>query len=290
MTDETTSEPRVLIVTGMSGAGRSTAAKVLEDLGFYVIDNLPPALIHEAAELNDLLDSQRALAVVVDARGGFPVSTLASAIADLERDGIVVTVVYLDAEDDVLIRRYEEHRRPHPLGHDTLADAITAEREMMAELRASADLYINTSDTNVHELRQRIERHFAEEQIERPMRVSVTSFGFKNGAPRDIDVMFDVRFLPNPHWKPELRPLTGRDAPVRDYVLGQDDAKQFLERLEGMLDFLIPRFRAEGKSYVSIGIGCTGGRHRSVAIAEELSNRLGGAGHRALVRHRDADR
>ncbi|MDH3498959.1 MAG: RNase adapter RapZ [Acidimicrobiia bacterium] len=290
MGDDAVTNPQVLILTGMSGAGRSTAAKVLEDLGYYVIDNLPPGLIHEVVDLNDLLDSPRPLAVVIDSRGGFPVAMLQEAISGLERDGIAVTVTYLDADDDVLIRRYEEHRRPHPLAHGTVADAIAAEREMMTELRASADLYLNTSDTNVHELRQRIERHFSELQVARPMRVSVTSFGFKNGSPRDVDVMFDVRFLPNPHWKPELRPLTGRDAPVRDYVLGQPDAKEFLEHVHAMLSFLVPRFRDEGKSYVSIGIGCTGGRHRSVAITEELGTWLSDEGFRALVRHRDADR
>ena len=290
MSDEVVAGPQVLILTGMSGAGRSTAAKVLEDLDFYVIDNLPPALIHEVVDLNDLLDSSRRLAVVIDARGGFPLATLQEAIAGLERDGIAVTVMYLDAEDDALIRRYEEHRRPHPLGHDTLADAIAAEREMMAELRASADLYLNTTDTNVHELRERIERHFAERQVVRPMRVSVTSFGFKHGSPRDVDLMFDVRFLPNPHWKPELRPLTGRDAPVREYVLGQPDAQEFLAHIKGLLGFLIPRFKEEGKSYLSIGVGCTGGRHRSVAMTEELGAWLGEQGFRALARHRDADR
>lgn len=290
MTNDHVTNPQVLIVTGMSGAGRSTAAKVLEDLGFYVIDNLPPALIHEVVDFNDLLDTPRRLAVVIDARGGFPAEDPQSAIADLERDGIAVTVLYLDADDDVLIRRYEEHRRPHPLDHDTLADAISAEREMMSELRGSADIYINTSDTNVHELRQRIEREFTGMQVERPMRVSVTSFGFKNGAPRDVDVMFDVRFLPNPHWVPELRPLTGRDRPVRDYVLEQDDAQEFIRHVQSLLDFLIPRFRTEGKSYLSIGVGCTGGRHRSVAIAETLAGWLADQGFRATVRHRDADR
>ncbi len=290
MTDEHATNPQVLIVTGMSGAGRSTAAKVLEDLGFYVIDNLPPALIHEVVDFNDLLDMPRRLAVVVDARGGFPAEDLQNAIVELERDGIAATVLYLDADDDVLIRRYEEHRRPHPLDHDTLADAIAAERKMLSDLRGAADIYINTSDTNVHELRQRIQREFTEMQVERPMRLSVTSFGFKNGAPRDVDVMFDVRFLPNPHWVPDLRPLTGRDRLVRDYVMEQEDAQEFMRHVQDMLGFLIPRFRAEGKSYLSIGVGCTGGRHRSVAIAEALAGWLADQGFRATVRHRDADR
>lgn len=282
--------PQLLILSGMSGAGRSTAAKVLEDLGFYVIDNLPPRLLREVVDLDDLLDTPRRFAVVTDSRGGFPVQELQDAIEALERDGISVVVMFLDADDEVLIRRYEEHRRPHPLGHGVLADAVAAERDMFAEIREAADIYINTTETNVHELRRRIERQFEELTEERPMRFSVVSFGFKHGAPRDVDLLFDVRFLPNPHWQQDLRPLTGRDAPVRDYVLGQPDAVEFLERVEGLLEFLIPRFQAEGKSYVSIGIGCTGGRHRSVALTEELGRWLTDGGYRAITRHRDMER
>jgi len=293
MSDEKTSPkaqpvpPQLLVLTGMSGAGRSTAAKVLEDLGFHVIDNLPPRLLEEVVTLDEDLDSPRRFAVVIDSRGGFPLTDLEKSIADLERTGILVMLIFLDADDDVLIRRYEEHRRPHPLGHGVLAEAVAAEREMFADLRASADIYINTSDTNVHELRNRIEQQFSDFKAERPMRLSVVSFGFKRGAPRDVDLMFDVRFLPNPHWEPDLRPLTGRDAAVRDHVLEQPDAVEFMERVEGLLEFLIPRFRAEGKSYVSIGVGCTGGRHRSVAISEALGKWLNDGGYRATVRHRD---
>lgn len=282
--------PQVLIVTGMSGAGRSTAAKVLEDLRFFVVDNLPPGLIREIVDLNDMLDTPRRLAVVVDARAGFPVAQLQEVIGELEGAGIATTVLFLDAEDDVLIRRYEEHRRPHPLGHHGLAESIAAEREIMSELRGSADLYVNTTDTNVHQLRERLERQFADLDVERPLRVSVTSFGFKHGSPRDVDVMFDVRFLPNPHWKPELRPLTGMDPAVRDYVLGQPDAATFLDHITGLFTFLIPRFKDEGKSYVSIGIGCTGGRHRSVALTEEIGRWLSEQGYRTIVRHRDAEK
>ena len=282
--------PQLLVLTGLSGAGRSTGAKVLEDLGFYVIDNLPPGLLRNVVDLNDLLDTPRRLAVVVDTRGGFPVTELEDAITELEATGIAVTVLFLDADDEVLIRRYEEHRRPHPVEGETLAESIAAERQMLTELRASADMYLNTTETNVHELRQRIERQFAELTAARPMRVAVSSFGFKNGAPRDVDLLFDVRFLPNPHWKPELRPKTGRDAAVSEYVFSHEDARTFETHLHDMLDFLIPRFRVEGKSYVSIGIGCTGGRHRSVAFAEALGAWLSDQGHRATIRHRDADR
>lgn len=280
---------RLLVLTGLSGAGRSTGAKVLEDLGFYVIDNLPPFLLRQVVELNDLRAGGRRLAVVLDSRGGFPLTELEAHIHELERSGIRVTLVFLDADDDVLIRRYEEHRRPHPLGLPTLADSIGAERGMMADLRLRADMYINTSETNVHQLREWFGSHLSALADGHGMRLAVTSFGFKNGTPRDNDLMFDVRFLPNPHWVPGLRVLTGRDEQVRAYVLSSDDAKGFLERLRDMLSFLIPRYREEGKSYVSIGIGCTGGRHRSVALAEDVGEWLLAEGHHTTVRHRDIE-
>ena len=281
--------PQLLVLTGLSGAGRSTGAKVLEDLGFYVIDNLPPGLLRNVVDLNDLLDTPRRLAVVVDTRAGFPVHDLEAAIVELETSGIAVTLLFLDAEDEVLIRRYEEHRRPHPVGGDTLAESIATEREMLSDLRAAADMYLNTTETNVHELRKRIERLFQELSTARPLRVAVSSFGFKNGSPRDVDLMFDVRFLPNPHWIPELRSQTGLDQGVRDYVFSNQDAQIFNDHLHALLEFLIPRYRDEGKSYISIGIGCTGGRHRSVAFAEDLAGWLAGQGYRSTVRHRDTD-
>ena len=282
--------PRLLVLTGLSGAGRSTGAKVLEDLGFYVIDNLPPGLLRRAVELNDIGEGNRQLAVVLDSRSGFPLNEIESHFRDLERADVHVTLVFLDADDDVLIRRYEEHRRPHPLGLETLADSIDAEREMMADLRLRADMYVNTSETNVHQLRSWFAHHLSALVEDHPMRLGVTSFGFKNGTPRDVDLMFDVRFLPNPHWIRELRPLTGMDSGVRSYVMSSGDAIGFLDRVCDLLSFLVPRFREEGKSYVSIGIGCTGGRHRSVALAEELSGWLAGQGYHATVRHRDIDR
>ncbi len=281
--------PRLLVLTGLSGAGRSSGAKVLEDLGFYVIDNLPPDLLRQAVELNNLRDGSRHLAVVVDSRGGFPLNELEDHFRELEQAGIQVTLVFLDADDDILIRRYEEHRRPHPLGLETLADSIAAERAMMADLRLRADMYVNTSETNVHQLRSWFAHHLSALVDNHPMRLVVTSFGFKNGTPRDVDLMFDVRFLPNPHWKTELRPLTGRDPEVLRHVLSNGDAAGFLDRLRDLLSFLVPRYREEGKSYVSIGIGCTGGRHRSVAMAEELASWLVGRGYHATVRHRDID-
>jgi len=282
--------PQVLIVTGMSGAGRSTSAKALEDLDYLVVDNLPPALIDEVIRHNVELTTPRNLAVVVDARGGYPVDAIQAAIERVEREGVEASLLFLDASDEVLIRRFEENRRPHPVAGDTLVDSISAEREFLSELRVDADFVIDTSDSNVHELRRRLEEEFLGQRKERPMRVAVSSFGFKHGAPRDADLLFDVRFLPNPFWVPELRPLTGKDPEVRQYVLDDHDAQEFLQRVEGLIDFLVPRFQHEGKSYVSIAIGCTGGRHRSVVIAEALAKWLDGRDVRATVRHRDVDR
>jgi UPF0042 nucleotide-binding protein len=274
----------------MSGAGRSTAAKVLEDLGFLVVDNLPPALIGEIVRFNDLADVPRRLALVIDARGGFSLENLSVEMDRLLRGGVTTAVLFLDADDDILIRRYKENRRPHPMGLPTLGESLFAERELLAELRAEADYIIDTTDLNVHQLRERIEEDFEGGHPERPMRVSISSFGFKHGAPRDADLMFDVRFLPNPHWQEELRPLTGRDAPVREYVLENEDTRGFVAKVEDMLAYLLPRFRTVGKSYVSVGVGCTGGRHRSVAIAEELARWLESQGIEATVRHRDVDK
>lgn len=274
----------------MSGAGRSSAAKVLEDLGYIVVDNLPPSLLWSVVQAHDLPRAHKHLAVVIDSRGGLPIGDLTSAMTQLEREGILTRIVFLDAEDDVIVGRYEENRRPHPLGHDTISQAIEAERELLGELRAMADVVIDTSKLNVHELRRRLEAQFSEDEMNRPMRVSISSFGFKHGAPRDSDLVLDVRFLPNPHWVPELRDQRGIDAEVSDYVLNAEGAKEFIERVDDLLEFLLPRFQNEGKSYLSIAIGCTGGHHRSVAIAEELRKRLEAHGVNASVRHRDMER
>jgi UPF0042 nucleotide-binding protein len=280
---------QVLVVTGMSGAGRSTAAKVLEDLGYLVIDNIPPQLITALSAHHQVAEGRRRLAVVVDSRGG-PTEPINAALDDLAKQGVRTLVLFLDAEDASIIRRYEENRRPHPLRKASLAESITAERVLLAELRDLADVVVDTTELNVHQLRERIADQFAEASPQRPMRVSITSFGYKHGLPRESDLLFDVRFLPNPHWVPELRPQTGTDRPVADYVLSNDDAREFLRKVEDLLGFLIPRFEAEGKSYLSIGIGCTGGRHRSVALAEEIGRWLGEQGIDAAVRHRDVGR
>lgn len=282
--------PQVLVVTGMSGAGRSTAANVLEDLEYTVIDNLPPQFMAAVVDHHQVAEGRRRLAMVIDSRGGLPIDAIRHGIDELDRQGISSLVLFLDAEDASIIRRYEENRRPHPLRKGNLADAIESERQLLSELKDLADVVIDTTDLNVHQLRERITDQFAVGGPHRPMRVSVTSFGFKHGIPRDSDLMFDVRFLPNPHWVPELRPYRGTDKPVSDYVMSNNDAVVFLERVVDLLDFLIPRFEAEGKSYLSIAIGCTGGHHRSVALAERLGEWLSSNEIDAVVRHRDSGR
>jgi len=279
---------RLVLITGMSGAGRSTASKALEDVGYSVTDNLPADLIAEMVARAREKARDR-VAVVVDARSGLEFATLDRTLEMLGVDGVPVTVVFLDADDEVLATRFEETRRPHPVAAPTVAESIAAERAALEGLKERADMIIDTTDRNVHELRDAIRDAF--EEHDRPMRVAVTSFGFKTGVPRVVDLVFDVRFLPNPHWVEELRPLTGLDEAVSRHVLASDDAAEFLQRVEGMLDFLVPRYQAEGKSYLTIGVGCTGGRHRSVAIAEAIASWLRGRGDvDVTVRHRDIER
>lgn len=288
--DSSHDAPHVLIVTGMSGAGRSSAADVLEDMEYVVIDNLPPALLGAAVKAHDIPEQHTHLAVVIDSRSGLPIEEIREGLIALGRDNVHTRIVFLDADDDVIIKRYEENRRPHPLGLDTITESIAAEREMSRPIREMADVVIDTTNLNIHELRQRITTMFSEDAAPRPMRVSIRSFGFKHGSPRDVDLLFDVRFLPNPHWEPDLRDLVGTDEDVRDYVLTADGAAEFVDRVDQLLEFLIPKFEMEAKSYLSVGIGCTGGHHRSVAIAEELADRLGKHGIRAAVQHRDIHR
>lgn len=283
-------QPLVVVVTGLAGAGRSTAAKVLEDLEFFVIDNLPPKLIGRAAAVADMAEYARSkLALVVDSRSGIlTFSELEEEILRLERDGVRTLTVFLDADDRVLVKRYQENRRPHPVKADTLEESIATERKLLADLRGNADVLIDTTELSVHDLRRRLQDAFEAPSPRRQMKVSVGSFGFKHGSPRDLDLVFDVRFLPNPHWVPELRPLTGVDAAVAEYVLSDEAAAEFVGRVDELLRFLIPRYVDEGKAYLRVGIGCTGGRHRSVAIAEELGRRLQEAGNDVTIRHRDA--
>ena len=268
--------PTVLVITGLSGAGRSTASDALEDLGWFVIDNLPPALIRPVADLAGAPGSSVSrLALVTDVRGREFFPALRGAIADLRAAGTDVRIVFLEADDEVLVRRFTETRRRHPAdtGEGLLA-GIAAERGLLAALREDADLVVDTSRTNVHDLRDRIVGLLSG-STSTALQVNVVSFGFKRGAPREADLLFDVRFLPNPHWIDALRPLTGLDEPVRSHVMADPATGPFLDRLEGLLDVVMPGYRAEGKHYLTLAIGCTGGKHRSVAVAEHVAAHLG---------------
>ena len=281
----------VTVITGMSGAGRATSANVLEDLGFFVIDNLPPALIGKVAELARGGSSPQRYGFGVDVRTGSFVADLDEALAELRALGARTRVLFLEASDDALIRRFDASRRPHPLADaERLLEGIQKERALLEELKGRADVVIDTSMLNVHELRDRLVSIFAADAAATTLQVDIVSFGFKHGLPLDVDLVFDCRFLPNPHWVDELRPLDGRDAPVRDYVMSQDDAKAYLAELQRLFELTLPAYEREGKAYLSIALGCTGGRHRSVAMAEALSGILEDLGYRPHVRHRDVDR
>jgi UPF0042 nucleotide-binding protein len=274
----------------LSGAGRSSAADVLEDLGWFVIDNLPVALIPKVTEL------ARSPGATIDrvalvAGTGRHQAALVEAVAELRSAGDRVHVLFLDASDDTLIRRYESSRRRHPLGApETVAHAVSRERELLAPVKDIADIVVDTSNLNVHELRDRMVGLFGNESTGPALQTHVVSFGFKHGVPTDVDLVIDCRFLPNPHWVDELRPLTGLDGAVRAYVLEQPDTAEFLARLGNLLDLLLPGYVKEGKSYLSIALGCTGGRHRSVVIAEEVAEILDAHGFRTTVTHRDIGR
>ena len=278
----------VLVVTGMSGAGRSTVSAALEDLGWFVIDNLPLELIVRVAELASSGSSDYAgVAFTVGRSGRVQPEALLSVLRQLQSLHESARILFLDAPDDVLIRRYEGNRRRHPYPAASLAASIAGERVSLQSLHDAADLVIDTGALNTNQLRARIVEAFSESSASRSLRVSLMSFGYSHGLPRDVDLVFDCRFLPNPHWVDELRPLTGLDEPVSGYVLGHEPAQHFLEDVTRLLSWQIPAFVQEGKSYLSIAIGCTGGRHRSVAIAEELRRRLDLP---TAVLHRDINR
>ena len=275
-----------LIITGVSGAGGSTAGDTFEDLGWFVIDNLPPALIGKVVELVQQPGSttQRVALVV---RTEHYLDELATALDHLRKDQARVRVLFLEASDEVLVRRYENTRRRHPMsGADRVSEAIERERALLDGIKSEADVVVDTSDLNVHQLRDRLLELFARE-AETSLQTNIISFGYKHGLPLDVDLVFDCRFLPNPHWVDSLRPLTGLDEPVQEYVRSQPETAEFLKRLDDLLELLLPAFVKEGKSYLSIGVGCTGGTHRSVFLAEELGNILRKQGFNPMVKHRD---
>jgi UPF0042 nucleotide-binding protein len=279
------------VVTGMTGAGRSTAAKVLEDLGYFVVDNIPPQLLPEVVRL---VRAQGAagvrIAVVVDVRSRWFFTALRGALDDLTGQGNKPQLLFLEASDDVLVRRQDAARRPHPLqGTGRLLDGILRERKMLRDLRADADVLIDTSNLNVHQLSDRVINAFSRSR-DLDLTATVMSFGFKYGIPVDADMVVDMRFLPNPHWVPELRPHSGLEATVSDYVLNHPDAKAFLDRYEDLLRTVAAGYLREGKRFLTIAVGCTGGKHRSIAMTEALAQRLRDAGIDTLVMHRDLGR
>jgi UPF0042 nucleotide-binding protein len=281
----------MLIVTGMSGAGRSTVGNALEDLGWYVVDNLPPQMLRPLIDLAEHAgNALPRIAAVVDVRGGKLFSAVQEAIESL-RDNAQVRILFLEATDAVLVRRFEQVRRPHPLqGDGTLLDGIAAERSLMAEIRSSSDMIIDTSELNIHELANTISERFAEEDAA-GLRVTVMSFGYKYGLPADADLVADARFLPNPFWNEKLKPLTGLDPSVSSYVLEQTGASEFVEAYAKAIELVFEGYQRENKRHATIAIGCTGGKHRSVAIAEKLASLIGSLpGVAVSVKHRDLGR
>jgi UPF0042 nucleotide-binding protein len=281
----------LVVVTGLSGAGRSTAAKCLEDFGWFVVDNLPPSLLATMVDLASRSQgSVDKIAAVVDVRSRGFTTDVREALSELDRQGVRPRVIFLEAADEALVQRFDSVRRPHPLQEDgTLVDGIASERELLRDLRGEADLVIDTTMLNVHELRAKVAAAFADPSA-RALHATVVSFGYKYGLPVDADVVIDCRLLPNPHWVDELRPLNGLDAPVRDYVFSQEGATDFVETYAELLRQYEVGYLREGKHYATLAIGCTGGKHRSVAVAEELAARLRGNGVDVRVVHRDLGR
>ncbi|MFI7100275.1 RNase adapter RapZ [Streptomyces sp. NPDC050161] len=288
---ESAAIPELVIISGMSGAGRSTAAKCLEDLGWFVVDNIPPELIPPMVELGARSQGNVAkIAVVVDVRGRRFFDNLKESLATLDAQNVKRRIVFLESSDEALVRRFESVRRPHPLqGDGRIVDGIAAERDLLRELRGDTDLVIDTSSLNVHELRAKMDAQFAGEEVPE-LRATVMSFGFKYGLPVDADMVIDCRFIPNPHWVPELRPFTGLNEEVSDYVFNQSGSKEFLDGYAELLRIVAEGYRREGKRYVTIAVGCTGGKHRSVAMSEKLARRLVSEGVETVTVHRDMGR
>jgi len=281
---------KLVMITGLSGSGKLTALKVFEDMGYYCVDNLPAELIPSFAQLIQDTRDNKSAAIVVDIREGSRLEQLPAIIADLKKR-LDVTLIYLDTTDKVLVRRFSETRRPHPLSADSVPSSIANERHRLEPIRNIADLEIDTSKFNVHELRTHLVELYKTTGEERqPMLVSTLSFGFKNGVPESADLVFDVRFLPNPHFIPEFRPYTGKHPQVAKYIRSFPQTQEFITKVMDMLLFLLPHYVAEGKSYLTIAFGCTGGQHRSVFMAEEIKKQLAKAGYRVKVEHRDSPR
>ena len=280
--------PELVVITGMSGSGKASVLKAFEDLGYYCVDNLPVELIPRFAELAMQSGEIRRTALVVDVREGSQLGQLPGILKRVGRM-IPTKVVFLEASDAVLLRRFSETRRPHPLGKDApVKAALKAERKHLATIRALADFVIDTSKFNVHELRAHITERFRKQASDKSILVSSVSFGFRHGLPEDADLVFDVRFLPNPHFVPEFRPHTGRDPRVAKYIRSFPQTREFVRRISDLLVYLLPHYVREGKSYLTIAFGCTGGQHRSVMIAEDVGKRLHQAGYRVKVVHRDS--
>ena len=287
------SAPQLVLITGLSGSGKSTVAKCFEDLGFYCIDNLPlPLLSDLLADPQKLVEGQSRVAVVTDVRApGFKVE-FPQLVQDRKNRDFPIVLLFLEASEEILVKRFSETRRTHPLAPDRpVLQGIQQERELMAEIRGLADIVFDTSGWTIHDARSHIFREFAPSSDEQFLPVvSVVSFGFKHGIPAGTNLLYDVRFLPNPHFVPELKPLSGKDAAVRQFLEEQDDYDDLVSRIEEFLLFALPRFKQENRAYLAVGIGCTGGRHRSVAVAEALASSLSEAGWSARVLHRDIDR
>ncbi|MDP9269041.1 MAG: RNase adapter RapZ [Acidobacteriota bacterium] len=283
-----TAGTELVVITGMSGSGKASVLKAFEDMGYYAVDNLPVELIPHFAELARESSQIERAALVADVREGHGLSRLPAILKTLKRS-LPTRVVYLEASDEALLRRFSETRRPHPLGKESpVKMAIHNERKRLRPIRAMADMVVDTTKFNVHELRAHITRRFQHAPTEKNILVSCMSFGYKNGVPEDADLVFDVRFLPNPHFIPKYRPLTGRDPAVAQYIRGFPQTRQFIRKVTDMLAYLLPHYVREGKSYLTIGFGCTGGQHRSVMIAEDVHKRLAEEGYRVKVVHRDS--
>ncbi|HET9551109.1 MAG TPA: RNase adapter RapZ [Candidatus Binatia bacterium] len=282
----------IIIITGLSGSGKSFAIRALEDNGFFCVDNLPALLIPKFIDLAQGYQEEiRRIALGVDLRGSQFLQALPQVLSDVRAAGHHAQILFFDASDEVLLRRFSETRRPHPLaGQDSIQDGISRERKALEPIRALADKVIDTSDFNVHQLKREMEQEFCDALQARHMALFFTSFGYKYGIPHDTDMIFDVRFLPNPYFVNELRAKTGLDLEVRNYVLGNQETRDFLDRLYGLLEFTLPLYEREGKSSLTLALGCTGGRHRSVVLVQELQQRFGGGHLRIHVKHRDIDK